>query len=654
MDNTKGNVILVRVHIPTLGGYSTKKFDLSSTVRETIKSLNSTLPEHLRSERYRLFCNGMRMLDEDRSINSYGVKEMDVLELKRGMEYEFEHKTADSINRVYLEGEDITCEQAAKKLSRFLCNDSQLVDHDFKIFKMSDTGSLSPLDDNVKFASYKLKPQDDISFMIRKKGSNDNHFTKMTMIYSPFQSLEDQRVMFLKKGYLKKQGGSDGGRRNWRKRYFVCSERTIAYFKDEKAYETNQKALGILFWDDFIEVSAGVPSSEDPKKLKKERPDALFFCLKTSDRILWMYATNKKDLEDWILSIKSLGEIALALKAIEVDDVVQQRKIENQNMMISIGRKVKAKDSQQIQGISLPYNLQHKAHVNFDFKWAGDDPEELFEMQELLGKGAWGKVLKANHKASGFTLAIKIILNTNKTMQESIQKEVEVLKKCRSRAVVAYYGTCLKNNETWILMDYCAMGSLKDMMKTCMETLNERQISYTVQQTLKGLAYLHNSNILHLDVKAANILATQHGEVKLADFGVSEQLQSGMKESTDYVGSPLFMAPEVIKKSGYNSKADIWSLGITMIEMADGRPPNTDLKSMADLNKIIERPSATVLTPEKYSSEFNDFIAKCLTKDPELRPSAMELLAHPFVCKSEGPGVFKDLIEECNALRKTN
>lgn len=237
-------------------------------------------------------------------------------------------------------------------------------------------------------------------------------------------------------------------------------------------------------------------------------------------------------------------------------------------------------------------------------------------------------------------------------MQESIQKEIEVLKKCRSRAVVAYYGTCLKDNETWILMDYCGMGSLKDMMKTCMEALNESQVSYTVQQTLRGLAYLHSTNILHLDVKAANILATETGEVKLADFGVSEQLQSGMKEAKDYVGSPLFMAPEVIKKCGYNSKADIWSLGITIIEMVDGRPPYTDIRSMADLQKIIDRPSATVSNPKNFSDDFNDFVAKCLIKDPELRPSAMELLNHPFVCRGEGAGVLRDLIDECMALRK--
>lgn len=380
--------ILVRVQIPTLGGYSTKKIDKQASVRDTVRIINATLPEHLRSDRYRLFCNGMRMLDEDRSINSYGVKEMDILELKRGMEYELEDITGPQSTKLCLEGDSLLCIEAIKKLARILCPDLPYSEHEYKLFKISDGGSLSPLDDQRPFASYKLMPKEELSFAYRKKGSSDFSFKKLLVVYSPIHFMEEQRVMFLKKGYLKKQGGSDGGRKNWRKRFFICSERTISYFKNERAYDSNQKALGILFWDDFVEVSAELPNLEEARKLKKERPDAFFFCLKTLDRNLYMYAGSKKEQEDWIQSIKNLGEIALALKAFDLDDVVQQRKIEKQSIMQSIGRKVKTKDNSKVQGsISSPYNLQHKAHVNFDFKWAGDDPEELFEIQELLGKG---------------------------------------------------------------------------------------------------------------------------------------------------------------------------------------------------------------------------------------------------------------------------
>jgi serine/threonine protein kinase len=176
-----------------------------------------------------------------------------------------------------------------------------------------------------------------------------------------------------------------------------------------------------------------------------------------------------------------------------------------------------------VQGtIGVPYNVQLKVSVNFDFKWSsGEDPDELFEMQEMLGQGAWGRVLKAQHRLSGFVLAIKIIVNTSKQMQESIQKEVEILKKCRSPAVVAYYGTCIKGSEVWILMDYCGLGSIKDMMKVTMETLNERQVAYIMCETLRGLAYLHARKILHLDIKGANILANEQGQVKLSAYFTS-------------------------------------------------------------------------------------------------------------------------------------
>lgn len=494
--------------------------------------------------------------------------------------------------------------------------------------------------------------------MFRKKATNESVFIRLIIVFSPIFFLESQRALFLRQGYLKKQGGNDGGRKNWTKRFFVCSAEGMSYYKDAKAFEDRKAAKGLIFWDDFVEVREGTPDTEKGGK-KDKSSDSHFFYLKTkwpSDRTLCMHAASKTELEEWTQAIKSLGEIALSLKTIESEETIKLRELQHQQTIESLGRKLREREAAQADasGITSPYNVQHKSHVNFNFKWAGDDPEELFEMRQMLGQGAWGKVLKAVHKASGFTLAIKIILNTNKTMQESIQKEVEILKLCRSSSVVAYYGTCLRHNETWILMDYCGMGSIKDMMKLCMETLTEAQVAYIAFETLKGLAYLHGRNILHLDVKAANILATESGAVKLADFGVSEQLEKMQKTNIDYVGSPLFMAPEVIRRTGYTDRADIWSLGITLIEMIDGRPPYTDIKSMADLQKVLDRPPATLSKPQNYSPEFNDFIAQCLVKDSAQRKNAMELLYHPFVQKNEGPSIMTRFIEECMALKANN
>jgi len=252
-----------------------------------------------------------------------------------------------------------------------------------------------------------------------------------------------------------------------------------------------------------------------------------------------------------------------------------------------------------------------------------------------------------------FELAIKIIKQGDKTLQEELEKEIDILKKCRSENVIAYYGTVLRENDTWILMDYCGVGSVKDVMKVIMEPLSEVQCCYVVHHTLKGLAYMHSQSILHLDVKAANILLTDQGNVKLADFGVSQVLKSSemTKGQDDYVGSPLFMAPEIIKKEGYNNKADIWSLGITIIEMMEQRPPNNDINKIEMLPLLVDRPPATLKSSTDASIEFRTFLASLFVKDPANRPSAIDLLMVPIMKSVTGPDCLVSMIYECVSLQ---
>lgn len=182
-------------------------------------------------------------------------------------------------------------------------------------------------------------------------------------------------------------------------------------------------------------------------------------------------------------------------------------------------------------------------------------------------------------------------------------------------------------------MDYCAGGSVKDVINLTLEVLDENQIAEVLVNTLKGLVYLHQQNIIHLDMKAGNIMLTEDAQVKIGDFGVSEQLRREAEGTifNNLVGSPLFMAPEVIKRDSIITvRADIWSLGITLIEMAEGRPPNNDINSIEMLNDLPNRPPPTLKKPRMYSSEFNEFIAKCLVKDPKLRPPAADLFCVTF------------------------
>jgi len=301
-------------------------------------------------------------------------------------------------------------------------------------------------------------------------------------------------------------------------------------------------------------------------------------------------------------------------------------------------------------GISLPYNVQRRAHVDFNFEWSGGSPEEIFQLQKQIGQGAYGSVWLAKHRASDFVLAIKVI-QISDAAKTALEKEIEVLKKCKCPTILTYYGCCSTPNEVWILMDYC-IGSIKDIMNITIEPLEEGQVAEVCSKTLQGLSYLHMQKILHLDVKAANILLTQEAQLKLGDFGVSEQIRRGTVTASNYlVGSPLYMAPEVILKEKYNAKADIWSLGITAIDMAEGRPPNCDLSSVDMLEKIVERPPPTLRKPKDFSADFNDFLALCLTKDPRYRPDTFQLLNHPFVTKAKGPQVLIPLIRNYQHIR---
>eukprot|EP01117_Protostelium_nocturnum_P009447 TRINITY_DN3370_c0_g1_i2.p1 TRINITY_DN3370_c0_g1~~TRINITY_DN3370_c0_g1_i2.p1 ORF type:complete len:781 (+),score=334.70 TRINITY_DN3370_c0_g1_i2:79-2421(+) len=302
--------------------------------------------------------------------------------------------------------------------------------------------------------------------------------------------------------------------------------------------------------------------------------------------------------------------------------------------------------------VSAPKDFQHSVHVDKDYKWAGDDPKNNFEIQGELGKGAFGAVYKVRHIHTNYVLAAKVMDITEGT--EEITKEIEILKTCRSPSIVSYFGTCqsVAEKQLWILMDFCGGGSIRTLIETLERTLTEDEMSFIIMNTLKGLVYLHSSQIIHRDVKAANILVTEEAGVKIADFGVSAQLQKNHKVK-DTMGTPLWMAPEVILSKRYDNKCDIWGLGITAIEMADGFPPHYEMSTMRAMKMIPNWPSPTVKDPSQFSSEFNNFVAKCLEKEPSDRPSAVDLLMHPFVMRtySKGPQVLRDSIAQMMTKR---
>ncbi|THU74204.1 hypothetical protein C4D60_Mb04t30900 [Musa balbisiana] len=267
--------------------------------------------------------------------------------------------------------------------------------------------------------------------------------------------------------------------------------------------------------------------------------------------------------------------------------------------------------------------------------------EARFSSLELIGRGSFGDVFRGFDKELNKEVAIKVIdLEEAQRIHDSsrihvlfgianIVNEISVLSQCRSPYITDYYGSYLHQTKLWIVMEYMAGGSVADLLQTG-PPLDEMSISCILRDLLHAIEYLHNEGKIHRDIKAANILLTEKGDVKVADFGVSAQLTKTMSRRKTFVGTPFWMAPEVIQNSeGYNEKADIWSLGITAIEMAKGEPPLADIHPMRVLF-MIPRENPPQLD-EHFSRPMKEFVSLCLRKSPAERPSAKELLRHRFI-----------------------
>jgi len=272
------------------------------------------------------------------------------------------------------------------------------------------------------------------------------------------------------------------------------------------------------------------------------------------------------------------------------------------------------------------------------------DRSEELETQNLLGEGSFGVVYRARVKSTNSTVAVKIIHNKGGNSEtDKIMMEIDILSRCNSPFIVGYYECFIKppakrldQSEMWIIMEYCEGGSILDFIESCgglhSYSEGEEVIRAVCASIVLGLEYLHGvANVCHRDIKCGNVLLTNDGHVKLADFGVAAELSNTLNKRKTVVGSPFWMAPEVIEESHYDGRADVWSLGITVIEMAEEEPPHANLHPMRAIFVIPQKPAPTLADPDNWGPEMLDFIRCCCKKDPVQRHDSALLASHPFI-----------------------
>ncbi|CAL8289178.1 unnamed protein product [Lota lota] len=270
------------------------------------------------------------------------------------------------------------------------------------------------------------------------------------------------------------------------------------------------------------------------------------------------------------------------------------------------------------------------------------DPAGIFELVEVVGNGTYGQVYKGRHVKTGQLAAIKV-MDVTEDEEEEIKLEINMLKKySHHRNIATYYGAFIKksppghDDQLWLVMEFCGAGSITDLVKnTKGNQLKEDWIAYISREILRGLAHLHAHHVIHRDIKGQNVLLTENAEVKLVDFGVSAQLDRTVGRRNTFIGTPYWMAPEVIAcdenpDATYDYRSDLWSCGITALEMAEGAPPLCDMHPMRALFLIPRNPPPR-LKSKKWSKKFISFIEACLVKNYTQRPPTEQLLKHPFI-----------------------
>ncbi|KAF9299977.1 signal transducing kinase of the PAK [Mortierella antarctica] len=271
------------------------------------------------------------------------------------------------------------------------------------------------------------------------------------------------------------------------------------------------------------------------------------------------------------------------------------------------------------------------------------DPTKLYRNLVKIGQGASGGVYTAYQVGTNLSVAIKQMNLEQQPKKDLIINEILVMKESSHKNIVNYIDSFLYRGDLWVVMEYMEGGSLTDVVTT--NEMADPQIGAVCRETLLGLEHLHSKGVIHRDIKSDNVLLAMNGDIKLTDFGFCAQLKESQGKRTTMVGTPYWMAPEVVTRKEYGPKVDIWSLGIMAIEMLEGEPPYLNENPLRALYLIATNGTPALQHPEKISADFTDFLSQCLEVDPEKRPTATQLLRHPFIVKAHSVRTLSPLIK---------
>jgi hypothetical protein len=273
-----------------------------------------------------------------------------------------------------------------------------------------------------------------------------------------------------------------------------------------------------------------------------------------------------------------------------------------------------------------------------------ENPSRLFKNIEKIDKGGFGDVYIARRIEDNQRVAIKVMKPQAGEQSSRVQNEINILRSCRHENIVRHFESYLVGKEVWVVMEWCDGGSLYHLLRDT--ALDEPQISFISREILSGLAYMHSRNLVHRDIKSDNVLLNLSGSIKIADLGECTQVKA-CEAQMEMVGSRYWMAPEMLRGRPYGCPIDVYSFGCVVIEMADGQPPYYDLHQLKAVFLTATRGAPPLRSPDRWSQTFLDFLAQCLTPDPAIRPTAQQLLRHPFLRLTCPAKRIRSIFETC-------